>query len=92
MQDKRGARTPDCISLINGALYLYFLRDPQRTHDAVVPSLGVPNRAAALDRLQAAKCSFIPIGPHAPGECCVKDMHGIIFNVIERSDAASPAL
>ena len=36
------SRTPDCISLASGALRLYLLRDPARTHDAVVPSFDVP--------------------------------------------------
>ena len=77
-------RTPDCISLTNGALRLYLLRDPHRSHDAVIPSFDVPNRAAALARLKAAGCSFVPIGPHAPGEFYVRDPHGVIFDVIER--------
>jgi catechol 2,3-dioxygenase-like lactoylglutathione lyase family enzyme len=28
-------RSPDCISLVNGALRLHLVRDPVRTHDAV---------------------------------------------------------
>ena len=76
-------RAPDCISLTNGALKLYLLRDPARTHDAVIPSFSVTNRAAALARLQAAGCTLVPIGPHAPGEFYVKDPHGIIFDVVE---------
>jgi catechol 2,3-dioxygenase-like lactoylglutathione lyase family enzyme len=77
-------RTPDCISLTNGALRLYLLRDPVRTHDAVIPSFDVPDRAAALARLQAAGCTLVPIGPHAPGESYVRDPYGVIFDVIER--------
>jgi catechol 2,3-dioxygenase-like lactoylglutathione lyase family enzyme len=77
-------RAPDCISLTNGALRLYLLRDPVRTHDAVVPSFDVPDRAAALARLQAAGCTLVPIGPHAPGDFYVRDPHGIVFDVIER--------
>ena len=77
-------RTPDCISLTNGALRLYLLRDPVRTHDAVVPSFDVPDRAAALARLQAAGCRLVPIGPHAPGEFYVQDPQGVVFDVIER--------
>ena len=76
-------RAPDCISLTNGALKLYLLRDPARTHDAVIPSFSVTNRAAALARLQAAGCTLVAIGPHAPGEFYVKDPHGIIFDVVE---------
>jgi catechol 2,3-dioxygenase-like lactoylglutathione lyase family enzyme len=77
-------RTRDCISLTNGALRLYLLRDPVRTHDAVVPSFDVPDRAAALAQLQAAGCRLVPIGPHAPTDFYVQDPHGILFDVIER--------
>lgn len=78
-------RTPDCISLSNGPLNLYLLRDPKPAHDAVVPSFNVTNRAAAIAQLQAAGCVLVPIGPHAPGEFYVKDPHGILFDVVERA-------
>ena len=77
-------RTPDCVSLRNGALRLYLLRDPARTHDAVVPSFDVPDRAAALAMLQAAGCSLVPIGPHAPDGFYVRDPFGVIFDLVER--------
>lgn len=77
-------RTPDCISLTSGALRLYLLRDPMPTHEAVVPSFDVPDRATAMTRLQSAGCTLVPIGPHAPGEFYVRDPHGILFDVIER--------
>jgi catechol 2,3-dioxygenase-like lactoylglutathione lyase family enzyme len=77
-------RTPDCISLTNGALRLYLLRDPVRTHDAVIPSFDVEDRAAALVQLLSAGCTLVPIGPHAPGEFYVRDPFGVIFDVIER--------
>jgi catechol 2,3-dioxygenase-like lactoylglutathione lyase family enzyme len=83
-------RTPDCIELTSGALRLYLLRDPVPTHDAVVPSFDVPDRAAALTRLQAAGCTLVPIGPHAPGDFYVQDPHGIVFDVIARSDGHLP--
>lgn len=78
-------RKPDCISMTNGPLSLYLLRDPKPQHDAVVPSFDVKNRAAALAQLQAAGCVLVPIGPHAPGEFYVKDPHGILFDVVERA-------
>lgn len=78
-------RSPDCVSLTNGMLRLYLLRDPVRTHDAVVPSFDVPDRAAALARLQAAGCTLVPIGPHAPNGVYVQDPFGVVFDVIERS-------
>ena len=77
-------RSPDCISLTNGALRLYLLRDPARTHDAVIPSFDVPDRAAALAALQAAGCTLVPIGPHAPGGFYVRDPFGVVFDVVER--------
>jgi len=77
-------RTPDCISLRNGALRLYLLRDPVRTHDAVIPSFDVADRAAALTQLQVAGCTLVPIGPHAPDGYYVRDPYGVIFDLIER--------
>jgi catechol 2,3-dioxygenase-like lactoylglutathione lyase family enzyme len=78
-------RTPDCISITSGALRLYLLRDPVPTHEAVVPSFDVPDRAAAITRLRSAGCTLVPIGPHAPGEFYLRDPHGILFDLIERS-------
>ncbi len=83
-------RSPDCISLTNGALRLYLLRDPERVHDAVIPSFDVFDRARALEHLQAAGCSFVPVGPHAPGEFYVRDPYGIVFDVIERAGHNPP--
>jgi len=77
-------RTPDCISLENGALRMYLLRDPRPTHEQVVPSFDVENRAEAMARLQTAGCSLVPIGPHAPGEHYLRDPFGILFDVVER--------
>ena len=83
------SRTADCIALASGALRLYLLRDPAPTHDAVVPSFDVPDRASAIAQLQRAGCTLVPIGPHAPGEHYVRDPHGIIFDVVERHAPAS---
>ena len=79
-------RTPDCISLTSGALRLYLLRDPAPTHEAVVPSFDVADRKAAITQLLSAGCRLVPIGPHAPGEFYVRDPHGVLFDLIERSD------
>jgi catechol 2,3-dioxygenase-like lactoylglutathione lyase family enzyme len=81
------SRTPDCIALSSGALRLYLLRDAVRGHEAVVPSFDVPDRAAALRALEAAGCTLVPIGPHAPGEHYVRDPHGVLFDVVERPAA-----
>ena len=78
------SKTHDCIALTNGALRLYLLRDPKPTHDVVVPSFDVADRSAALSALQAAGCTLVPIGPHAPGEHYVRDPYGVLFDLIER--------
>lgn len=84
------SRTADCIALTSGALRLYLLRDPTAAHEAVVPSFDVPDRAAALAMLQAAGCTLVPIGPHAPGEHYLRDPHGILFDVVERPPNGAP--
>ena len=62
----------------------YVANNELALHVAVVPSFDVPDRAAALERLQAAGCTLVPIGPHAPGEHYVRDPFGVVFDVIER--------
>jgi len=81
------ARTEQYVGLASGALRLYLVRDPARTHDAVIPSFDVPDRAAAIERLRAAGCTLVPVGPHAPGEMYVRDAQGIVFDVVERRPA-----
>jgi hypothetical protein len=66
------------------------LRDPKPSHEPVVPSFDVPNRAAALASLQVAGCTLVPIGPHAPGEHYLRDPHGVLFDVIERPMDGAP--
>jgi catechol 2,3-dioxygenase-like lactoylglutathione lyase family enzyme len=85
------SRTDDCIALRSGALRLYLLRDPTPQHEAVVPSFDVPDRAAALEALQAVGCTLVEIGPHAPGQHYVRDPHGILFDVVERPMDGAPS-
>jgi catechol 2,3-dioxygenase-like lactoylglutathione lyase family enzyme len=80
------SRSSDCIEVTSGALRLFLLRDPAPTHDVVVPSFDVPDRAAALARLTSAGCSLVPIGPHAPDGFYVRDPFGVLFDVIERKE------
>lgn len=80
--------TPDCIEVRSRALRLFLLRDPMPTHDVVVPSFDVPDRAAALARLQAAGCTLVPIGPPAPDGFYVRDPFGVVFDVIQRAPVA----
>ena len=77
-------RADDCISLANGALRIYLLRDPARTHEPAVPSFDVDDRAASLDALQQAGCTLVPIGPHAPTGFYVRDPFGVLFDIVER--------
>lgn len=76
---------PQCVELTSGALRLFLLPDAEPTHERLVPSFSVPDRAAALATLQRAGCTLIPIGPHAPGDHYVRDPNGVLFDVIERS-------
>lgn len=78
---------PQCVELETGALRLFLVPDPAPTHEPLVPSFSVPDRAKALDLLQSAGCTLVPIGPHAPGEHYVRDPHGILFDVAERAEA-----
>ena len=78
-------RTADWIEVRSGALRLFLVRDPVPTHDVVVPSFDVPSRTAALERLQAAGCTLVPIGPHAPDGVYIRDPFGVLFDVIERA-------
>ena len=77
-------RSADMVSLTNGALRIYLVRDPQRAHDAVIPSFDVDDRRAAMAALQRAGCTLVPVGPHAPGEFYVQDPFGVIFDLMER--------
>lgn len=79
------SRSSDCIEVVSGALRLFLLRDPAPTHDVVVPSFDVPDRAAALRTLVAAGCTLVPIGPHSPDGVYVRDPYGVLFDVLERS-------
>ena len=81
------ARTPQWIGLRSGALRLYLVPDPAPTHDRAIVSFDVPDRSAALARLQAAGCRLVPVGPHAPDESYVEDPFGVVFDVVERSAA-----
>jgi catechol 2,3-dioxygenase-like lactoylglutathione lyase family enzyme len=78
-------RAPDCVALTSGPLKLFLIRDPAATHDAVIPSFAVKNRALALARLQAAGCTLVPAGASTSGQFYVRDPNGIVFDVVERA-------
>jgi len=76
--------TPDCISLVNGALRIYLLRDHVQGHEPAIPSFDVDDVEAAIAELQRQGCRLVPIGPHAPRGFYVRDPHGVLFDVIKR--------
>lgn len=80
-------RTPGWIEVRSGALRMFLVADPASTHDRVIPSFEVPDRAAALASLQASGCTTVPIGPHAPDGVYLRDPFGVIFDVTERGSA-----
>lgn len=82
---------PDCVELVSGALRLFLLRDPSPSHEVVVPSFDVSDRAAELARLQAAGCTLEPIGPHSPDGSYVRDPFGVLFDVVERGSSQGAA-
>jgi catechol 2,3-dioxygenase-like lactoylglutathione lyase family enzyme len=59
-----------------------------RSPDCVALTSGAL-RLYLLTTLQAAGCTLVPIGPHAPGEHYVRDPHGVVFDVIERSESGA---
>lgn len=81
------AREPEMITLASGALRLYLVRDAAPVHEVLVPSFDVNDRAAALATLQAAGCTLVPVGPHAPDEHYLRDPFGALFDVVERRSA-----
>ncbi|MEP6765084.1 MAG: GNAT family N-acetyltransferase [Gemmatimonadaceae bacterium] len=78
-------RDADGVELVSGPLRFFLLRDSAPTHEQIVPSFDVPNRAAALKSLQEAGCTTVPSGPHAPGEVYLRDPFGVLFDVIQRT-------
>ena len=76
--------TADCVSLRSGALRLYLLRDPQPSHEQVVPSFDVADRKGAIEELLRLGCALVPIGPHSPDAHYVRDPYGILFDVVQR--------
>lgn len=77
-------RTDGWIELASGALRLYLVRDPAPTHDRVIPSFDVADRAEAVRHLRDAGCTLVPIGPHSPDGFYLRDPSGVVFDVIQR--------
>jgi catechol 2,3-dioxygenase-like lactoylglutathione lyase family enzyme len=76
------ARSADQLEFDTGALRLYVNRDPDILR-SYIPSLDVPNYAAARRHLEAAGCKTVPAGAHS-GAVYFVDPFGLVFDIIER--------
>ena len=76
-------RTADQLEFDTGALRLYVNRDADalRTY---IPSIDVPDYAAARRHLLAAGCQTVPVGMHAGG-VYFRDPFGFVFDIVERA-------
>lgn len=75
---------PECVALTSGALRLNLVPDPKPTHEVLVPSFDVSDRADAFRELVAQGCALVPIGPHAPNEFYLRDPYGMLFDIVQR--------
>jgi catechol-2,3-dioxygenase len=76
------AKSPDQLEFDTGALRLYVNRDPQALRP-YIPSLNVPDYAAARRHLEAAGCQLVSAGPHSTA-VYFQDPFGLVFDIIER--------
>jgi catechol 2,3-dioxygenase-like lactoylglutathione lyase family enzyme len=76
------AKSADQLEFDTGALRLYVNRDPQ-TVIPYIPSLDVPDYAAARRHLEAAGCKLVSAGTHS-GAVYFQDPFGLVFDIIER--------
>jgi catechol 2,3-dioxygenase-like lactoylglutathione lyase family enzyme len=76
------AKSADQLEFDTGALRLYVNRDPD-TLRPYIPSLDVPDYAAARRHLEAAGCKVVPAGVHS-GAVYFQDPFGFVFDIIGR--------
>jgi extradiol dioxygenase family protein len=76
------ARSNDQLDFDTGALRLFVNRDTE-TLRPYIPSLDVPDYAAARQHLEAAGCTTVSAGGHA-GAVYFQDPFGLVFDIIER--------
>jgi catechol 2,3-dioxygenase-like lactoylglutathione lyase family enzyme len=76
------ARSADQLEFDTGALRLYVNRDPEALR-SYIPSLDVPDYAAARRHLEAAGCKLVSAGMHS-GAVYFLDPFGLVFDIIER--------
>ncbi len=74
------ARTANYLELDSGALRLYVNRD-ERDVRSFIPSLDVPDLAAAKEHLAAAGCETVLLDS---GGMYFKDPFGLVFDIIQR--------
>ena len=76
------ARSEDQLELDTGALRLFVNRDAEalRTY---IPSLDVPDHAAARRHLEAAGCKTVAAGTYSEA-VYFQDPFGFVFDIIER--------
>lgn len=75
-------RSDDQLTFDTGALRLYVNREPE-TVRTYIPSLDVPDYAAARAHLEAAGCRTVPVGID-PNAVYFQDPFGLVFDIIER--------
>jgi predicted enzyme related to lactoylglutathione lyase len=76
------AKSADQLEFDTGALRLYVNRDSESLRP-YIPSLDVPDYAAARRYLEAAGCQVVSAGAH-PGAVYFQDPFGLVFDIIER--------
>lgn len=76
------AKSADQLEFDTGALRLYVNRDPEVVRP-YIPSLDVPDYAAARRYLEAAGCKVVSAGAHSAA-VYFQDPFGLVFDIIER--------
>ena len=76
------AKSDEQLEFDTGALRLYVNRDPESLR-SYIPSLDVPDYAAARRHLEAAGCKTVSAGGHS-GAVYFQDPFGFVFDIIER--------
>lgn len=75
-------KSPHQLEFDTGALRLYVNRDDEELRP-YIPSLDVPDYAAARHHLEASGCKTVSAGAHS-GAVYFQDPFGLVFDVIER--------
>jgi catechol 2,3-dioxygenase-like lactoylglutathione lyase family enzyme len=76
------ARSAEQLEFDTGALRLYVNRDAEALRP-YIPSLDVPDYAAARRHLEAAGCKTVSAGAHS-GLVYFQDPFGLVFDIVER--------